>query len=94
MTSLRCTPEYRARPLDGPGTTLAVLLLATSDFSSGPGRFGSDALPSIPTAPFFELIEATGVDRFGHDFDDIDAVFQGNKCHRRVQRVHITHLGL
>ena len=78
MASPKRTPEYRARPLDGPGTTLAVLLSATSDFSSGPGRFGSDALPSIPTAPFFELIEATGVDRFRLDFDDTDAVFQGN----------------
>ena len=94
MASLRRTPEYRARPLNGPRAALAVPLLAPSDFSSGPGRFGNDLLLPIPQSALFELIEATGVDRFGLDFDDIDieAVFQGNKYRRRVQRVHITHV--
>ena len=69
-------------------------LLAPSDFYSGPGRFEIESLLSIPPARFFELIEATGVGRFGLDFDDIDTVFQGNKCHRRVQRVQITLKGL
>ncbi len=38
-----------------------------------------------------EHIGAMGVDHFGLEFYDIDTVFHENKCHRRVQRVLITH---
>ena len=45
------------------------------------------------TCVAWRCIEDMGVDHFTLDFDDIDTVFRGEKSHRRVQQVLITHTG-